>query len=202
MEFLEVPFFDDDLYKMMVRFTFNLAFAVLLVSAVYTRRHHTKNYGFTLIVMNVVVFFICFALKKLELELGMALGLFAIFSILRYRTDTMKVHDMTYLFVIVGIAVINALSNRKTSYTELLFANMAIVLACYLLERLVHVGRVKSCVILSDRADLVSADKSAELLEHVRASTGLRVKNVQLDKIDLRNGKVQLIVFYDAPVIQ
>ncbi|MEM7452863.1 MAG: DUF4956 domain-containing protein [Planctomycetota bacterium] len=196
MEFLEVPFFDDDLYKMLVRFAFNLAFAVLVVSAVYSRRHHTRNNGFTFILMNIVVFVICFVLKKLELELGMALGLFAIFSILRYRTDTMKVHDMTYLFVLVGIAVINALSNRKTSYVELLFANATIALACYLLDSMLLAGRVTSCIVMSDRCDLIAADKSPELLLHIQKTTGLQVSNIEIDKVDLKSGKVQLTVFY------
>lgn len=198
MEFLEIPLFDDDFYKMLVRFAFNLAFAVLLVSIVYSRRHHSKNFGFTFIVMNIMVFFICFTLKKLELELGMALGLFAIFSILRYRTDSMKVHDMTYLFVLVGIAVINALSNRKTSYTELLFTNMAIFLACFLLERILDVGGIKSSLIMTDRVDLIASNKSAELLEFVKAETGLYVKSVHVDKVDLKRGRVQLTVFHNG----
>ena len=198
MEFLEVPLFDDDFYKMIVRFAFNLAFAVLLVSVVYSRRHHTKNYGFTFIIMNIMVFFICFALKKLELQLGMALGLFAIFSILRYRTDAMKVHDMTYLFVLVGIAVINALSNRKTSYTELVFTNMAIFMACFVLERFLNVGGIKSCSIMSDRMDLIATDKSDELIEFVKGQTGLQVKSVHVDKVDLKRGRVQFTVFYNG----
>lgn len=196
MEFLEVPLFDDDFFKLLVRFAFDLAFAILLLSVVYSRRHHTKNFGFTFIVMNIMVFFICFTLKKLELQLGMALGLFAIFSILRYRTDAMKVHDMTYLFVFVGIAVINALSNRKTSYVELLFTNVVIFSVCLLLDQFLFVGQTHSCIILTNRMDLISDDKRRELELFVRESTGLDVKHVQVEKIELKSSKIQLRVFF------
>ncbi len=134
----------------------------------------------------------------MELELGMALGLFAIFSILRYRTDAMKVHDMTYLFVLVGIAVVNALSNKKTSYTELLFTNMVIFLACLLLEKYLAIGKLKTCMLQTDRIDLIAADKQAELRQFVVQQTGLNVKSVQVEKVDLKNGKVQMTVFHNG----
>ena len=202
MEFLEVPLFDDDFYKMVVRYAFNLLFAVMLVSIVYSRRHHTKSYGFTFLMMNTMVFFICFALKKLELELGMALGLFAIFSVLRYRTDAMKIHDMTYLFILVGIAVINALSNRKTSYTELVFTNMIIFLACLVLERYLAVGNVSSCLVTTERIDLMGRQKEAELREFIQTSTGLDVKTAHVEKVDLKNGRIQVRVYHHREPVQ
>ena len=198
MEFLQVPLFDDDIYKLIVRFFFNLVFVVLLVWLVYTRQHKVRNHAFTLLSMNVMVFFICFTLKKLELELGMALGLFAIFSILRYRTGTMKVHDMTYLFVVVGIAVVNSLSNKKTSYVELVFANLAIVATCFVLELIFSVGKLKTCVIQTDRMDLIASDRASDLTQHIREKTGLNVVNVQVEKVDLNSGKVTLSVLHNG----
>ncbi|MEC9094012.1 MAG: DUF4956 domain-containing protein [Planctomycetota bacterium] len=202
MEFLEVPLFDDDFYKMVVRYAFNLIFAILLVTLVYSRRHHTTSYGFTFLMMNTMVFFICFALKKLELELGMALGLFAIFSVLRYRTDAMKIHDMTYLFILVGIAVINALSNRKTSYTELIFTNLIILAGCALLERFLCVGNMSSCLITTERIDLMGSQKESELREFIRTTTGLDVRSAHIEKADLKNAKIQVRVFHQRNRVQ
>ena len=111
---LGVPLWDDDIYKMLVRFSFNIFFALLVVLVAYcSNSDRNQRYIFNFLIMNVVVFFICFTLKKLELELGMALGLFAIFAIIRYRTDQIDVKDMTYLFVVIGLAVINSLSNKR-----------------------------------------------------------------------------------------
>ncbi len=93
--------------------------------AIYPSQHE-REFAFTAAMMNVTVFFICFSLKKLELGLGMTLGLFAIFGVLRYCTDAIRVKEMTCLFVVIGIAVINALSNQATSYTEVVTIDLLI----------------------------------------------------------------------------
>mgnify|MGYP001242834237 FL=1 len=134
MEFLNVPIFDDDIYKLVVRLAINLVFLYLVVGVSYWLHQQNHRQVFNLLIMNVVVFFICFTLKKLDLGLGMALGLFAIFAIIRYRTDAIDVKDMTYLFVVIGLAVINALSGKQTSYLELLLTNSVIFGATYVLE--------------------------------------------------------------------
>ena len=118
MEFLEVPLYDDDLGKLVVRLAINLVFLFLIVRVAYHAHQRQMAYVFTFVLMNVMVFFICFTLKKLDLGLGMALGLFAIFAIIRYRTNSINVKEMTYLFIVIGLAVINSLSNKKTSYAE------------------------------------------------------------------------------------
>ncbi|MFZ9091663.1 MAG: DUF4956 domain-containing protein, partial [Planctomycetaceae bacterium] len=123
MEFLDVPLFDDDVYKMLVRFLINLLFLAPVVFLALESTAVIRGFRFTAVLMNVTVFFICFTLKKLELDIGMALGLFAVFGVLRYRADTMSTRDMTMLFVVIGLAVINSLSNHKTSYTEIAVVN-------------------------------------------------------------------------------
>ena len=137
--------------------------------------------------MNVLVFFLCFALKKLDLGLGMALGLFAIFGILRYRTDAIKIKEMTYLFVVVGIAVINALSNKKTSYSELAFANGAILLLTFCLERFLATPAMEQHPIVYDKLELLRPENREQLLADVRLRTGFDVTDVVVKKIDLRN---------------
>ena len=137
MEFMEIPLFDDDIYKMLIRFIFNLFFLALIVRFAILPTQQDREFAFTVSMLNITVFFICFALKKLELGIGMALGLFAIFGVLRYRTNSLPIKEMTYLFVVIGIAVINSLSNKKTSYMELMAVNSLILGAALLKENFV-----------------------------------------------------------------
>lgn len=187
MEFLEVPLFDEDIYKLLVRFGIDFGVVSLLILGIYFRYHRRQTYVFAFFVMNVLVFFLCFALKKLDLGLGMALGLFAIFGILRYRTDAIKIKEMTYLFVVVGIAVINALSNRKTSYSELAFANGLILLTTFCLEHVFAVPVVAQYSMVYDKMELLRPENKVQLLEDVRLRTGFDVTDVVVKKIDLRN---------------
>ena len=193
VDFYGVPLWDDDLYKMIVRFVFNLIFLGLVVGIAYsTSNEKNQRYVFNFVIMNIVVFFICFTLKKLELELGMALGLFAIFGILRYRTDQIDVKDMTYLFVVIGLAVINSLSNKKTSYVELVFTNAAVFGACLFLERFLapEVKKVKltRSELVYEKLDLLRPENVEELYEDIYQRTGIRADRVEIKQIDFQNG--------------
>ena len=193
MKLFGVPLWDDDLYKMVVRFAFDLFFLSLVVGIAYSASNNKNHrYIFNFVIMNIVVFFICFTLKKLELELGMALGLFAIFAIIRYRTDSIDVKEMTYLFVVIGLAVINSLSNKKTSYVELVFTNVAIFSACLFMERFLGpaVKKVKltRSELVYERLDLLRPEKVEELHEDIYQRTGIRADRVEIRQIDFQNG--------------
>jgi len=200
MEYLGVPVFDNDIYKMVVRFAFDLFFLSLVVLVSYCPHHkNNQRYVFNFLIMNVVVFFICFTLKKLELELGMALGLFAIFAIIRYRTDQINVKDMTYLFVVIGLAVINALSNSKTSYIELVFTNFAVFMATLLLERaLIQPKKIRlaSQDVVYDKLELLKPENEATLKSDLFARTGIQPERVEIKKIDLQKGTASIAIRY------
>ena len=135
MEFFGIPFFDDDFYKMLLRLSINMLYLTAIIKLSYYRFSKKTEFLFTFYLVGIVVFFLCFTLKKYELDLGLALGLFAIFGIIRYRTDPLKVREMTYLFVVIGVSIINALSNKKMSYMEILLANGFITASIYYLDR-------------------------------------------------------------------
>tara|TARA_B100000902_G_scaffold389149_1_gene435839 strand:- start:730 stop:1359 length:630 start_codon:yes stop_codon:yes gene_type:complete len=135
MEFFGIPFFDDDFYKMLLRLSINMLYLTAIIKLSYYRFSKKTEFLFTFYLVGIVVFFLCFTLKKYELDLGLALGLFAIFGIIRYRTDPLKVREMTYLFVVIGVSIINALSNKKMSYMEILLANSFITASIYYLDR-------------------------------------------------------------------
>jgi len=199
MEFLEIPFFDDDIYKLLVRFVINIVFLLLIVWLAIYSGQRQRDFTFTAVMMNIMTFFICFTLKKLELELGMALGLFAIFAVLRYRTDSIRVKEMTYLFIVIGIAVVNALTNKKTSYIELAAVNCIVVSAAVIKERFVRRRRQSKHSVKYDRLDLLAVDRRPELVADLQQRTGIEVVKVEVRSIDLRNSTATINIWCDDP---
>jgi len=207
MEFLGIPLYDDDVLKLLVRFAWNIFFLTLIVRFAIYPSQRERDFAFTAVMMNVTVFFICFSLKKLELGLGMALGLFAIFGVLRYRTDTIRTKEMTYLFIVIGIAVINALSNKKTSYLELAAVNFAILGAAVLKERIIGrwvlpnkvpivAKKASKYTVAYDKFEWLKPDRRDELLADLRERTGIEPVRVQIQSIDLESSTAILSVWY------
>ena len=197
MEFLEIPLYDDDMIKLIVRFTFNFVFMMLIVRYIYYPAAGKKDYLFTYFMINVLVFFICFTLKKFELELGMALGLFAIFGILRYRTDPIPIKEMTYIFVMIGIGVVNALANKKMSYTELVFTNGAITAIAFVLEKVKFLNNETKKVLTYEKIDLIAADKYPELVKDLETRTGLKINRAEIAKMDFLRDVATIVIYYD-----
>jgi hypothetical protein len=195
MEFLGIPIYDDDLLKLLVRLSINLSFIFLIVNVLYTKKSNKESYTFSFYVISLIVFFLCFTLKKFELGLGMALGLFAIFGILRYRTNTLPIKEMSYLFVVIGISVINALANSKMSYAEIFATNSIVSFAIFLLERRpqkVSSGRNTSSIKIT----YPLADMDLSNLEVLRAKverdSGLTIQKVKIEEINRKTGEVLL----------
>ena len=137
MELYGIDLFDlEDFSKLLFKFGINFIFLIIIVRLIYYRVKDDKDYVFTYIMFNILTFFICFLLRKVPMEMGFALGLFAVFGILRYRTEAIPIRQMTYLFIVIGISMINALSNKSVSIFEVLFTNGLITLITYLIDRL------------------------------------------------------------------
>jgi hypothetical protein len=194
-----MPIYDDDLLKLLIRFAINCIVVSIVVGICYNRHQKSKSFVFTFVLMNVMVFFICFTLKKLDLGLGMALGLFAIFAIIRFRTDSIRVKEMTYLFIVVGVAVINALANKKTSYAELVFTNAAIIGVTFGFERMLKTTKLSKQDIIYDNLELLRPDSRRELFLDIEKRTGLVVERVKLSKIDLQKGTAAITVSHQSP---
>lgn len=210
MEFLDAPLYDDDLAKLAFRFAHDLVFLALLVRYALVPNSREREFVFTAVMLNIVVFFICFTMKKLEIGLGMALGLFAIFGVLRYRTDAIRTKEMTYLFVVIGLAIINALTNKKTSYAELLAVNFAMIGAVMLKER--YLSRAPAAKkpekngkqskqakvrVDYDNLELLAPDRRPALVDDLRRRTGIEAARVEVENIDLRTATAQLAMWYD-----
>jgi len=200
MDFLEIPLYDHDLLTLLVRLLLNLGVLFLLVKLAIRPKIQAREFAFSVVLMNITVFFICFALKKLELGLGMALGLFAIFGVLRYRAEAITTKEMTYLFMAIAIAVINALSNQKTSYAELLVINFIILLAA-LVKQSPYFHFLFFSAAKSSDASVTVAEKSNRKKDKPVADTSMGATAVAEDKSrpNKKNpeSKPKLNVIYD-----
>lgn len=188
----------EDFTQLLVRFAFNLLVTFLVVNYIYSKNSNRKDFYFSYFAISVTIFTLCFLLESVKLELGFALGLFAIFGIIRYRTDPIPIKEMTYLFVVIGISVINALSNKKVSHAELLFTNMAIMGTMWVLEKLHVLKQELSMVIRYENIDHIHIEKKDELYKDIEKRTGIKVKRVEILNINYLRDVAQIKVIYDA----
>ncbi len=196
MEFLEIPLFDDDFFKMIFRFAINFVFLFYIIRYLYYPSTRRRDYLFTFYMISIIVFFLCFTLKKYELDLGMALGLFAIFGIIRYRTDPINIREMTYLFVVIGVSVINALANKKMSYAEILGANLLVVASMTIIERFVIFKHEMHKDLLYENIENIKPENEEVLIQDLKERTGLEINRVKIGKVDFLRESVQITIFY------
>ena len=197
MKFLDIPIFDNDFYKMLFRFSLNIIFLIIIIRYIYYKKTRNKDYLFTYFMISTIVFFLIFTFKKHELNLGMALGLFAVFGIIRYRTDSIPIKEMTYLFVVIGVSIINSLASSKVSYFEIVGANLIIVFSLLLLERYWFQGNVISKKIVYEKIENVKYQNREILREDLEKRTGLQIKEIRIRDIDFLKDVANLIIYYD-----
>jgi len=186
----------EDLLKLVIRFGFNLIVTLVLVRMLYYKASRRKDYLFTYMMFSTVIFLLCFLLESVKLELGFALGLFAIFGIIRYRTTTIPIKEMTYLFVIIGVSVINALANKKISYSELLFTNLAIVAIVWGFERIWLLRHESTKMILYEKIDLIKPEKYSLLLQDLNERTGLDINRIEVGKLNFMRDTAEIKIYY------
>ena len=186
----------QDLVALLSRLLLNLVFMLTVVGAVYSRLYRHRDYIFTYVLLNVVTFSLAYLLSRVPIELGFALGLFAVFGILRYRTEAIQVRNLTYLFVVIGIALLNALANEQVTLAELILVNAVITGAVCLLEVAAFSSREEARRVLYDRLELLEPDASHELLADLRARTRLPVQRFEIGDVDLLRDVVDITVYY------
>ncbi len=196
MELFGIPFFDDDFYKMIFRFLINIFFLTALIKYSYYKFSEKADYLFTFYLVGTIVFFLCFTLKKYEIDLGLALGLFAIFGILRYRTDPLKVREMTYLFVVIGLSLVNALSNKKMSYTEIFVANSIVVAMAYFLDRYWNQQKTNTKDILYESLEHIRPEHHELLKTELEHKLGFEILSISLGQIDFKAETVKIKIRY------
>ena len=208
-EFLGIKIFDTDLYKMVLLLSINFIMSFVLIRLIYyPNSNRKKEYLFTFMLISTVVFFLAFALKSFKFNTGIALGLFAIFGIIRFRTAVIPVKEMSYFFAVIGIALVNALSN-KMSLAEVLVVDSTVLVITFIMEQFLNTsaegveeeakmkrGKFKTKEILYGNLDKIKPENREILLEDIRFKTGLNITKIEVGKLNLKKGEANLIIYY------
>lgn len=190
---IDVPGF----LEFVLRFFLNTTVIIILVRWLYYSKTRRKDYLFTYILISSIVFLLCFLLANVKLQIGFALGMFAIFGIIRYRTDALPIKEMTYLFLIIGVSVINALTNAETSLIDLLFSNFVIIFITFGLEKLWLIKHESSKLIIYEKINLIREDKYDELVKDLQERTGIKkINRVEVGKINFLRDICDLTIYY------
>lgn len=188
--------FHEDLWELLFKFSIDLVVLFVLIRVIYYPIHRKKDHLFTYFLFNILIFFLCVLLNNVKLSTGFAFGLFAVFSVLRYRTEQISIKDMTYLFAVIALAVINALVSKKISLAELVFTDGMILLMTYVLEHLWLTRHEAMRFVNYEKIDLIKPEKRADLYADLKQRLGINVNRIEVGKIDLLRDTVQLRVFY------
>ena len=183
--------------NLLTGFVANLAIALLIVRFIYYPVRQNKNYVFTFLAFNTIIFFVMSLLTTVDLSVGAGFGLFAIFSVLRYRTSPMPARDMTYLFVLIGLPVINSGLVANSAWSSLLIVNVAIVAVLYVLEQGWGFHYEQSQRITYERIDLIRPENHDLLLDDLRERTGLPVKRFEIGNINFLKDVADIKIYFD-----
>ncbi len=186
-----------DMLELLLRFGFNFLFCWIIIRWLYYRKSRRTDYYFTFTLISVSIFFLIYLLGSVKIKVGFALGLFAIFGIIRYRTESMSVREMTYLFVVIAVSVINALAVSLT-WLELTATNVLFILCILFGEAMQRLKHLSEKMVLYDRIDLIVPERRAELMEDLRTRLGINVERVEIGAVDFLHDTAMLKVHYLA----
>lgn len=186
-----------------LRLALNLAVLFVIVRLLYYPKTKRKDYLFTFLLIGIITFFLCFSLKKLDINTGMGLGLFAIFGIIRYRTETIGIKEMTYLFLVIGLSVVNALLTTEIAQgtfqinlIELGIINVSVILLLFLLENVWLMRHETRKIINYDRVDLLAPEHREALKRDLEDRTGIVINRFEVGRIDFLNDTCVIRIFY------
>jgi len=186
----------DDIVNFTLGFLLNFVVALIIVRFIYYPRTKDKRFVFTFLAFNMIIYFVLSLMVSIQLGIGVGFGLFAIFSVLRYRTDPMPIREMTYLFIILALPVMNSTGMLESSWPQLMLANSMVILVLWLLENEWGFRYEVSKHITYEKIELVPPTRRAEMIADLEARTGLKVKKVNVGKIDFLRDTAELQVFF------
>jgi len=184
----------DSFIRLAMRLGLDLAIAWTVIWGIHYRLYRNRDMAFTCLLFNVITFALCFLLRGIPIEMGFALGLFAVFGILRYRTEAIRTRDLTYLFVVIGLAILNAVANKKVSFAEVMLIDLVIVGLTWLIGASPFSRREESHNVFYDNLELLQPDRRAALIEDLSKRTGLEVIWVDVGDIDLLRDTAELTI--------
>jgi len=197
MDFLGVPFFDpQSFWTTLIRFVFNFLVCWIIIHFFYYKKAQRKDYYFTFLMFATVIFLIISLMENMKMNIAYALGLFAIFGMIRYRTETIKIREMTYLFVVMGLSIVNGMA-LSTSYLELILINLLIIAIIWVLDGTKILKHTGMKIVLYDRIENIKHGREAELKSDLEERTGLTIKKVEVGHIDYLRDVAYVKVYYE-----
>lgn len=194
--FLGVPLFETTtVFSLLLRFFFNLLVAWIIIRCFYYRKSRRRDYFVTFMLFSSAMFLLIFLMENVKLQIGFMLGLFAIFGMIRYRTETVPIREMTYLFVIIAISVINGLA-LNISYAELVLANILIIGLVAVLENDKILRHTSAKLILYDRIDLIVPERRKEMIADIEKRVGIPVQRIEIGHVDLLKDTAFVKIYY------
>lgn len=195
-DIFNIQFYNKDIYSLLFRLLLNFFFLTLIIRFVYYPKTKRKDYVFTYLLIGLVTFFLTFALKKLDIGVGMGLGLFVIFGIIRYRTQTIEIKEMTYLFVVIGLSVINSLATQEISLLEVLLLNGTALLITAGLEFFWWKNNEQMRTVIYEKIDLITPEKYDEMKLDLELRTGLEIIRFEIGKTNFLNDTAEVRVYF------
>jgi len=182
--------------ELIIRFAFNFIVSLVLIRYLYFKSSKKEEYVFSFLLISSTIFLLIFLLSTVQLQIGLALGLFAIFGIIRYRTNPIPIKEMTYLFAVIGLAVINAISHSHISILELILSNVLILLLVFVFEHFWLSKQLIRKTIIFDKIELITPNKREELQKDLEERTGLDIVKLELGDVNFLNDTVSIIIYY------
>ena len=188
------PLFLSDL---IIRFLFNIGIATVLILFVYKPNSHNKEFTFTLFSFNMIIFALCTILNNIELSIGSGFGLFAVFTMMRYRSEQLQIKDMTYLLIVVCLGFINSTFQGPVGPFEITFLNIAMVVFLFVLEKTIFNKKLVKQKIKYEKLELLKVSNKKLLRQSLEERIGAHVEEVKVESVNYLQGSADLIVKYN-----
>ena len=199
ISFLGVPLCDtQSLLHLLMRFAFNLIVTWIIARYCYYVKSQRRDYVLTYMLFGAAMFLLIFLMESVSIQIGMTLGLFAIFGVIRYRTETVPIREMTYLFIFICVAVINGLA-LNISYVELIVANLLLLLLIWTVEGRRLLRHTSAKLVIYEKINLITPDKREEMIADLEERLGHKVNKVEVGHVDFLRDVAFVKVYYELP---
>jgi len=189
-------FNSQNIFELLVKFVFNFVVVFLIIRYFYYPKNKRIDYIFTFFLFSTIIFLLCFMLAKVNFQIGFAFGLFAIFGLIRYRTNSISISDMTFLFVIIGISIINSLKSTEISISEIVLANI-IILCVLSIFKIKNLFKNEICKkVTYDKIELIKSHNHKLLIADLQVRTGIKISRISIEKINFSNDSAQILIYY------
>jgi hypothetical protein len=189
-------FISEEFWPTVIRFFYNFGIIFFIARIVYYRVSHRADYFFTYLLVSSIVFIICNLLDAVSFQIGFALGLFAIFGIIRYRTAPIPIREMTYLFIIIGISVKNALITAEVSLFQALFADSIIILITWAAQGFLLRNKLIRKTIAYNNMDLIKPERYDELLQDLSGESGFPIEKAEIGRVDYIKRQARIRIYF------